>query len=214
MISEKSQVRYKSHGSTTNLWYNDNKTKHNKTMTHNDAIKWKKFPRYWSFVRGINRSPVNSPHKGHWRGALMFSLICALNKRFTKQSWGRWFEMPSHSLWRHCNAYFTGDTAQALGRSACCQFSMLWECRLSDIRKPIKKPFYSPVVGFHLKYLNLHFNGQNNMKTGLLDLIIYHETKSYFERIQTLWNFAIALVICFDFVTFKCVGYRSKLWFV
>ena len=23
------------------------------------------------------RWPVNSPHKGHWRGALMFSLICA-----------------------------------------------------------------------------------------------------------------------------------------
>ena len=28
-------------------------------------------------VRGIHRSPVNSPHKGQWRGALMFSLICA-----------------------------------------------------------------------------------------------------------------------------------------
>ena len=27
--------------------------------------------------RGIHRSPVNSPHKGQWRGALMFSLICA-----------------------------------------------------------------------------------------------------------------------------------------
>ena len=25
----------------------------------------------------IHRSPVNSPHKGQWRGALMFSLICA-----------------------------------------------------------------------------------------------------------------------------------------
>ena len=25
---------------------------------------------------GIHRSPVNSPHKGQWRGALMFSLIC------------------------------------------------------------------------------------------------------------------------------------------
>ena len=24
----------------------------------------------------IHRSPVNSPHKGQWRGALMFSLIC------------------------------------------------------------------------------------------------------------------------------------------
>ena len=43
---------------------------------HNDVIKWKLFPRYWPFKRGIHRSPVNSPHKGQWRGALMFSLIC------------------------------------------------------------------------------------------------------------------------------------------
>ena len=35
------------------------------------------FPRYWPFVRGIHRSPVNSPYKGQWRGSLMFSLICA-----------------------------------------------------------------------------------------------------------------------------------------
>ena len=34
------------------------------------------FPRYWPFVRRIHRSAVNSPHKGQWRGALMFSLIC------------------------------------------------------------------------------------------------------------------------------------------
>ena len=40
-------------------------------------IKWKHFPRYWPFVRGIHRSPVTSPHKGQWRGALIFSLICA-----------------------------------------------------------------------------------------------------------------------------------------
>ena len=44
---------------------------------HDDVIKWKSFPRYWPFTRGINRSPVNSLHKGQWRGALMFSLICA-----------------------------------------------------------------------------------------------------------------------------------------
>ena len=42
---------------------------------HDDVIKWKHFPRYWPFVRRIHRSPVNSPHKGQWRGALMFSLI-------------------------------------------------------------------------------------------------------------------------------------------
>ena len=44
---------------------------------HDDVIKWKHFLRYWPFVRGIHRSPVNSPHKGQWRRALMFSLICA-----------------------------------------------------------------------------------------------------------------------------------------
>ena len=44
---------------------------------HDDVIKRKHFPRYWPFVKGIHRSPVNSPHKGQWRGALIFSLICA-----------------------------------------------------------------------------------------------------------------------------------------
>ena len=47
-----------------------------KKVCHDDVIKWKHFPRNWSFVRGIHRSPVNSPHKGQWLGAFMFSLIC------------------------------------------------------------------------------------------------------------------------------------------
>ena len=46
-------------------------------LDHDDFIKWKHFPRYWPFVRGIHRSLVNSPHKGQWRGALVLSLICA-----------------------------------------------------------------------------------------------------------------------------------------
>ena len=71
---------------------------------HDDVIKWKHFPRYWPLVRGIHRWPVNSPHKGQWRRALMFSLICALNKRLSKQSWGWWVGTPTRSLWRHCNA--------------------------------------------------------------------------------------------------------------
>ena len=41
---------------------------------HGDIIKWKHFPHYWPFVRGIHQSPVNSPHKAQWRRALMFSL--------------------------------------------------------------------------------------------------------------------------------------------
>ena len=48
---------------------------------HADVMTWNHFPRYWSFVRGIHRSPVNSPHKRQWRGASMFSLNDWVNNR-------------------------------------------------------------------------------------------------------------------------------------
>ena len=54
--------------SVPNFWWD--------TLLHDDVIKWKHFPRYWPFVRGIHQSPVNSPHKGQWSGALIFSFIC------------------------------------------------------------------------------------------------------------------------------------------
>ena len=48
-----------------------------KRFPHDDGIKWKHFPPCWPFVKRIHRSPVDSPHKGRWRGTLMFSLIRA-----------------------------------------------------------------------------------------------------------------------------------------
>ena len=66
-----------------------------KYTCHDDVIKWKHFPRYWPFLQGIHLPSVNSLHRGQWRGALMFSLICALNKRLSKQSLGWWFETQS-----------------------------------------------------------------------------------------------------------------------
>ena len=59
-------------------------------------IEWEHFPRYWSFVRGIQR-PVT-------RGFDVFFDL-HLNKRLSKQSWSWWFETPSRSLWRHCNEF-------------------------------------------------------------------------------------------------------------
>ena len=65
------------HGITSPEWVNG--------FIHDDVIKWKHFPCYWPFVRGIHRwpfvrgihqSPLNSPHKGQWRAALMFPWIC------------------------------------------------------------------------------------------------------------------------------------------
>ena len=49
-------------------------------LLHDDVIKWKHFPWYRAICAG--NSPVNSPHKGQWRGAFMFSLICAWINRW------------------------------------------------------------------------------------------------------------------------------------
>ena len=59
------------------IWSLQEYTTHSPCDNHDEVIKWKHFPRYWPFVRGIHRSTVNSPHKGQWRGALIFSLISA-----------------------------------------------------------------------------------------------------------------------------------------
>ena len=50
---------------------------HSKSSQYNDVIKRKHFTRYWPFMRGIHCLLRNSPHKGQWRGVLMFYLICA-----------------------------------------------------------------------------------------------------------------------------------------
>ena len=67
---------------------------------HDDVIKWKHFPCYWPFVRGIRRSPVNPPHNCQWRGALMISLIRAwINGSVNNR------EAAAGDLRRHCVHY-------------------------------------------------------------------------------------------------------------
>ena len=55
------------------------------------------FPRYWLFVRGIHRLPVNSPHKDQWRGALNGSLIYArINGRVNNREAGEAGDVSRH----------------------------------------------------------------------------------------------------------------------
>ena len=56
-----------------------------KLFFHDNVIKLKHFPRHWPFLQGIHRSPVNSSHKGQWRGALMLSLICVWINSWVKK---------------------------------------------------------------------------------------------------------------------------------
>ena len=70
-----------------------------KCNIQDDVIKWKHFPRYWPFVRGIRWSPVKSPRKGQLRGALIFAVIYAW-KRVNNRKVG---DLPSIPLLRQCN---------------------------------------------------------------------------------------------------------------
>ena len=70
------------------------------TNFHDDVIKWKHFPRYWNFVRGITGGfPSQMPLS---RGFYVF-FYTRLNKRLSKQSRRQWFETPLCSLWCHSN---------------------------------------------------------------------------------------------------------------
>ena len=75
-------------------------------VTHDDVIKWKHFPRYWPFVLGIHRSPVNSLHKGQWRRALVFSLISARNNGWISN--GKAGDLRRHRAHYDVTVMFTG----------------------------------------------------------------------------------------------------------
>ena len=123
---------------------------------HDDVIKWKHFPRYWPFVRGIHRSLVNSPHKGQWRGELVFSLICAwINGWVSKQSRGWWFETPSRSLWRHCNMaalVFTGDVEACLSQCWLIINAVQWHSLDSSFARDIS----TIEINLKITYPNFH----------------------------------------------------------
>ena len=67
---------------------------------HDDVIKWKNFQRYCT-----GNSPVSCEFPSQRPVTRSFDVFydLPLNKRSSKQSRRRWFEMPSRSLWRNHN---------------------------------------------------------------------------------------------------------------
>ena len=74
-------------------------------INNDDVIKWKHFPLYWPYVRGIHHSPVRGEFTAQRRVTRSFGVFfdLRLNKWLSKQSWGWWFETLSRQLWRHCD---------------------------------------------------------------------------------------------------------------
>ena len=79
--------------------------------SHDDVIKWKHFLHYWPFVRGIHWSPVDSPHKGQWRGAFMFFFIFAWTNGWAK----------------------TGDTSDLRWHSAHYDVTVMWNLTSENV---------------------------------------------------------------------------------
>ena len=73
---------------------------------HDDVIKWKHFSALLAFCAGNSPVPVNSPHKGQWRGALMFYLYIVWWEVWSMPAFSKSGVMPLFSLfnplqWRH-----------------------------------------------------------------------------------------------------------------
>ena len=117
-------------------------------MPRDDVIKWKHFPHYWPFVRVMHQSPVNSPHEGQWRRALIFSLISALNKRLSKQSWRWWFETPSRSLWRYCHGRVTSQCASQCWPRSPIQFHV-------SLTLSFRVKFFRGNINMYLHFMSL-----------------------------------------------------------
>ena len=90
------------------------------TKLHDDVIKWKKFPRYWPFVRWIHWSLVNSLPKasviGQWE-MLSISIMPSPSVmglslppqpwQFTCSMWLQWFPLPVEMIQWHWLKYVT-----------------------------------------------------------------------------------------------------------
>ena len=97
----------------------------------------KTFSALLAISAGIHRSQVNITHKSQWRGALMFSLICA---------WiNGWVNNEAGDLRRHCAHYDV--TAMLLTRLAnqqyACTWPMNWAWQTSAIHTATRKQIAS-----------------------------------------------------------------------
>ena len=84
------------------------------------SSNWEHFPRYCRFAGNSRVTGEFPSQRPVTRSFVFFDL--RLNKRLNEQSWCRWFEAPSCSLWRHCNA------------TRICHFPSYWQKVQSDTK--------------------------------------------------------------------------------
>ena len=131
---------------------------------HNDVIKWKHVLRYWSFVRGIHRSPQRASSAELWR----FFDVC-LNKRLNIQ------REAMTVVWRHCNDFSS---------SSCIQYRVV-----SDSAVRLKQLVASVTPCFNIKSTFLGIWILEKYKTVVQTCYIWNDGKSYTgDTAFYIWN--------------------------
>ena len=162
---------------------------------HDDVIKWKHFPHYWSFVRGIHRSRwIPHTQRPATRSFDVF-LDLRLNKRLSKQSWGWWFETQSRPLWRQCNASLTPWHFLWLWATPSFEPSLvlhiLLHCLIVDwwmSLSPLKDIFQKPFVPFYIFLsVGLLVFVKRHISDGRVDLTIRALIDGKCVALLTVW---------------------------
>ena len=175
-------------------------------MSYDDVIKWKHFPRYWPFVRGIRRSPVKSPNKGQWRSFDVF-IDLRLNKRLSKQSWGWWFETLSRPLWRHSNEWTVHYWLRywILVLSTC--HANTWSKTDLALIELLRTNFSE----IWIKIQNFDFLRQFNSKSRHLRHILHRKLLKWYHPVQPLTKISSK---CFSFsetsLCLRCIKWNKR----
>ena len=114
---------------------------------HEDVVPWKCLPHYWPFVRGIHRSPVDSPHKGSVMPMFGVFFDISLNRMSNKHSICRWLKTPLRSceitVMHNPNLVITGPAAVQTPNGT-----------QSSTHLPLDWTKWPP---FHRRYFQMHF---------------------------------------------------------
>ena len=134
--------------------------------------KMEPFSALQALCAGNSPVPVNSPHKGQWRGALMFSLICAwINDWVNNREAG---DLRRHSGHYVVNVmqWFLFWNVVCKWRPFCCVFGVLtrrWQWQLLQYDR--FHPWYTDYV--HMTGTNSQCGGRTRQQTNRYNLMKY-----------------------------------------
>ena len=151
-------------------------------VAHDDVIKWKHFSRYRRFVRGTHRPPVNSPHKGQWRGALIFSLIRAWTNGWVNNQY-------AGDLRRHCAHY---------------NITVMWtrQNRTTTLVVDLLCAWYTLIL-YRRSLDTFYFLPTSKLCSNMICVAFYTRDKNSLNQIKSKSNQIILLLS----ISFELVGY-------